>query len=216
MTSLVLSSTDVNFSVNSDLTNEINKRKKDKLDGSFIKKLIGESDKDKSNINDEQQMVAPRLRQQPPTVESMNNMNKIHENEYGSLDDDEDTELQNFYRDELHNDKNKVMKKLALEAEEKNRVAQHYEFPKITNSGIDTDTFRTFNGETSHYGYNRSNGGSSNDELLDRVNYLIGMFEDQREIRTTQKNEEIVLYSFMGIFIIYVLDSFVHVGKYTR
>ena len=42
------------------------------------------------------------------------------------------------------------------------------------------------------------------------------MFEEQKEIRTNQKNEEVILYCFLGIFVIYVLDSFVYIGKYKR
>ena len=54
------------------------------------------------------------------------------------------------------------------------------------------------------------------DDVLTKLNYIIDLFEDQKEIRTSQKNEEIVLYCFLGIFMIYVLDSFVSVGKYSR
>ena len=54
------------------------------------------------------------------------------------------------------------------------------------------------------------------EDVLTKLNYIIDLFEDQKEIRTSQKNEEIVLYCFLGIFMIYVLDSFVSVGKYSR
>ena len=54
------------------------------------------------------------------------------------------------------------------------------------------------------------------DELLNKLNYIINMFEEQREIKTNQKNEEVVLYCFLGIFVIYVLDLFVYIGKYKR
>jgi len=56
----------------------------------------------------------------------------------------------------------------------------------------------------------------TNDELLSKLDRVIEMFEEQREIKTTQKNEEIVLYCFLGVFTIYILDSFVSIGKYTR
>ena len=42
------------------------------------------------------------------------------------------------------------------------------------------------------------------------------MFEEQKEIKTNKKNEEIILYCFLGIFMIYVMDSFVSIGKYKR
>ena len=56
----------------------------------------------------------------------------------------------------------------------------------------------------------------NNQELLNKLNYIISMFEEQKEIKTKQKNEEVVLYCFLGIFVIYVLDSFVYIGKYSR
>jgi hypothetical protein len=56
----------------------------------------------------------------------------------------------------------------------------------------------------------------TNQELLNKMNKILEMFEDQKEIRTGQKNEEIVLYCFLGIFIIYIMDSFVSIGKYSR
>jgi hypothetical protein len=56
----------------------------------------------------------------------------------------------------------------------------------------------------------------TNNEMLLKLNNLIEMFEDQKEIKTSQKNEEIILYCFLGIFIIYIMDSFVSIGKYSR
>ncbi len=52
--------------------------------------------------------------------------------------------------------------------------------------------------------------------LVDKMDKLMEMLEEQSEIRTTKKNEEIVLYCFLGIFTIYVLDSFATIGKYSR
>ena len=56
----------------------------------------------------------------------------------------------------------------------------------------------------------------NNQEILQKLNYIINSFEEQKEIKTNQKNEEVVLYCFLGIFVIYVLDSFVYIGKYSR
>ncbi len=56
----------------------------------------------------------------------------------------------------------------------------------------------------------------TNQELLDKMNKILEMFEDQKEIKTGQKNEEIVLYCFLGVFIIYIMDSFVNIGRYSR
>jgi hypothetical protein len=56
----------------------------------------------------------------------------------------------------------------------------------------------------------------TNQELLNKMNKILEMFEDQKEIKTGQKNEEIVLYCFLGVFIIYIMDSFVNIGRYSR
>lgn len=53
-------------------------------------------------------------------------------------------------------------------------------------------------------------------DLVRKIDKLMEMLEDQSEIRTTKKNEEIVLYCFLGIFTVYVLDSFASIGKYSR
>ena len=57
---------------------------------------------------------------------------------------------------------------------------------------------------------------ASNDILLNKINYMINLLEDQQDERTNNVTEEVVLYSFLGIFIIFVADSFARVGKYTR
>ena len=56
----------------------------------------------------------------------------------------------------------------------------------------------------------------TNQELLHKMNKILEMFEDQKEIKTGQKNEEIVLYCFLGVFIIYIMNSFVDIGRYSR
>jgi hypothetical protein len=61
-----------------------------------------------------------------------------------------------------------------------------------------------------------SNNNSNNDVLLNKINYMINLLEDQQDERTNNVTEEVVLYSFLGIFIIFVVDSFARVGKYTR
>ena len=54
------------------------------------------------------------------------------------------------------------------------------------------------------------------DVLLKKLNYMITLLEEQQDEKTNNVTEEVVLYSFLGIFIIFIIDSFVRVGKYTR
>jgi hypothetical protein len=63
---------------------------------------------------------------------------------------------------------------------------------------------------------NTNMNDSSNDVLLKKLNYMINLLEEQQDERTENVTEEVVLYSFLGIFIIFIADSFVRVGKYVR
>jgi hypothetical protein len=63
-----------------------------------------------------------------------------------------------------------------------------------------------------------SGGGGEGGEsaLMKKLNYMIHLLEDQKDEKVNGITEELVLYCFLGIFIIFVLDSFVRVGKYIR
>lgn len=58
--------------------------------------------------------------------------------------------------------------------------------------------------------------GTSNDILIAKLNYMIHLLEEKQDERTNNVTEEVVLYSFLGIFIIFIVDSFSRVGKYVR
>ena len=56
----------------------------------------------------------------------------------------------------------------------------------------------------------------SQDVLMQKLNYMITLLEGQQDEKTNNVTEEVILYCFLGIFIIFVADSFVRVGKYVR
>lgn len=57
------------------------------------------------------------------------------------------------------------------------------------------------------------NGKSDIDQKL---NDIMMMLKEQKDEKVESVTEEIILYSFFGIFMIYLVDSFKRVGKYTR
>ena len=61
-----------------------------------------------------------------------------------------------------------------------------------------------------------SNTANTQDILTQKLNYMINLLEERQDERTNNVTEEVVLYSFLGIFIIFIVDSFARVGKYTR
>ena len=53
-------------------------------------------------------------------------------------------------------------------------------------------------------------------DLLEKLNYMIFLLEEKRDEKTGHVTEEIILYLFLGIFVIFLVDSFVKTGKYSR
>jgi hypothetical protein len=57
---------------------------------------------------------------------------------------------------------------------------------------------------------------TSKDELMEKLNYVIHLLEEQSDEKTANVTEELILYCFLGVFVIFVLDSFAKIGKYVR
>jgi len=58
--------------------------------------------------------------------------------------------------------------------------------------------------------------GQSQDVLIEKLNYMIHLLEEHHDEKTHSVTEEVILYSFLGIFIIFIVDSFTRIGKYKR
>lgn len=110
-----------------------------------------------------------------------------------------------------------------------------YEIPTVMNapasSNVSTIPFEN-NDTTNNHGlwnkndyknvpyFTQPNGYASPDRnaeiMINKLNLLIKLLEEQRNEKTGYVNEEIILYAFLGIFIIFIVDSFARSGKYTR
>ena len=53
-------------------------------------------------------------------------------------------------------------------------------------------------------------------ELMTKVNYMIRLLEENNDEKINNVNEEMILYCFLGVFMILMVDSFSRVGKYVR
>ena len=60
------------------------------------------------------------------------------------------------------------------------------------------------------------NAPPQKDELLEKMNHIIYMLEEQQDEKTGNVTEELILYCFLGVFVIFVVDSFARAGKYVR
>jgi len=56
----------------------------------------------------------------------------------------------------------------------------------------------------------------NNNKLLKKLDYIIHLLEEQHNEKTNHITEELILYLFLGLFILFVLDSFARASKYRR
>ena len=68
-------------------------------------------------------------------------------------------------------------------------------------------------GNTSGNGATPAVGG---DKMMERINYMVHLLEAQQHEKTDNITEEFILYTFLGVFVIFIVDSFSKSGKYTR
>jgi hypothetical protein len=57
---------------------------------------------------------------------------------------------------------------------------------------------------------------SGSDPVMQKLNYITHILEDIQMEKTSNITEEVILYSFLGVFVIFVVDSFAKAGKYYR
>lgn len=62
---------------------------------------------------------------------------------------------------------------------------------------------------------NYSSKNDNNAALLEKLNYMIYLLEQQQNEKTNYILEEFVLYCFVGIFMIYIVDGFARSGNHS-
>jgi hypothetical protein len=57
---------------------------------------------------------------------------------------------------------------------------------------------------------------SNDNNLLTKLDKILFLLQEQKDEKSGHVTEELILYSFLGIFLIFVTDSFARAGKYMR
>ena len=65
-------------------------------------------------------------------------------------------------------------------------------------------------------GHGSHGGGHGSDKVMEKINYLIHMLETERDEKNDTIIQDLMLYTFLGVFIIFIVDSFSRGGKYVR
>ena len=91
--------------------------------------------------------------------------------------------------------------------------------PDVSGALASIQASSTSSTSSSQYAAQMQNGaeGASNKGISEQLNYIIHLLEEQQNAKTSTTTEELILYTFLGVFTIYIVDSFTKVGKpYTR
>ena len=190
MSHLAFYATPIDFNKNDKLNNVIETSKKNKLNLDMLKKLSTANESEVSNIHD-----------------------NVSSSGHNDLKDDNDNILGDFYSQEMKNTLENKVEEIAKMTKSETQGQENSNSDYLISNNLNMNKIGRVSNNND---FVSGNGFKNNSEVLRKLNYIINMFEEERDIKTTKKNEEIVLYCFLGIFVIYVLDSFVYIGKYSR
>jgi len=132
-------------------------------------------------------------------------------NNIGSVKTDDDgTSLANFNPNPVPTEKPTVKSMVSS-------YATNDSNPLANSFGSYKDIYNS----SSHLGYIKPTSNSVSpplihDKFTEKINYMIHLLEEQQKEPTKHITEEFILYTFLGIFVIYIVDSFTRIGKYIR
>ena len=146
----------------------------------------------------------------------MNEMNKIHSEE--NSDENSDNEMANFTPPSKP-------ESAAIERKDDVQVGQPSNDDENDDACCNPEGFNNITSAHAEDYYRKnvpyytqmSQAPISNkDELMKKMEKILYLLEEQQDEKTGHVTEELILYSFLGVFIIFVVDSFARAGKYVR
>jgi hypothetical protein len=191
--------------------------------------------KNKPQVNFSPDTNINQNQNQKQTKEKINNVSKLISNLHSSTEDESDSNEDNNFNEGLNamfpsypSDTNNASNQNIINNElnkmnsmpDNNIKPNEYLTSKINSvySNLDDGYKGDFDYITSMTNMN-SNGSNkllNNTDLLSKLDYIVHLLEEQRNEKTNTITEELILYLFLGIFIIFVLDSFARASKYVR
>ena len=122
---------------------------------------------------------------------------------FSNYENFETKKIKDYLNDEKHDNIGDLQKKHAEYLFQTNNLKDEIKNHNIDkNNHISTDNLSLKNEKI--------------DGTLEKLNHIIHLLEQQQDEKTETVMEELILYLFMGFFIIYIIDSFFRAGKYYR
>jgi hypothetical protein len=157
-----------------------------------------------------------------------NLLSKLHDNDNDDEEDDENNfnvSEKNIQTPEIHTNKDLINSELQ---KMNSQVDNNLNNTSILESAVNCkysnfqDSYKSnldyLNNLNEKQYFNNSSVSTNydNNQLITKLNYIIHLLEEQHNEKTNHITEELILYLFLGIFIIFVLDSFAKASKYIR
>lgn len=212
-----------------DTTNFKNKTLKNKKQVKFA-----QDENDNDNINRDNfnynynSLNKPNFNQNKKIKDLSNLISKLHNKDEGG-EEINDTIDYTVYQD-AYNMSNKFLDNTKIYSDTADNEIENDKYNKSISNINDF-----YNQDTDLMNYNNNYNASNNqfentsnlsDEhkkyleinkrILGKLDNILNLLEDQKSEKTGHVTEELILYVFLGIFIIYIIDSFARVGKYVR
>ena len=124
----------------------------------------------------------------------------------------------NFFNNDLQNS-NSSIDNISNISNSKNNVSNLENSDVLNNTTFSKNNLSNYS-DSYKLNYNASQNTNThnydNNSLLSKLDYIIHLLEEQHNEKTNYITEELILYLFLGIFILFVLDSFARASKYVR
>ena len=109
-----------------------------------------------------------------------------------------------------------VVDKRTMESTYENELYKQYINNYNNSYAKDVHSLNQSNQLNSSFYTTTNTNTNTNNDLLKRLDKILYLLEEEKNDQSHLITEELILYVFLGVFIIYVLDSFVRAGKYVR
>lgn len=173
----------------------------EKNDKPIIKKNNAKTYKNKKTVNFSDEKT------------KINNISNMLSKLNSDSDDDDSNNFKNDYNKLFNSNNNTEHITYSTELNNNNEENQYM-------SMLNTSYTNLNDGYKNNYDYlnikTNNNILDENNKLLSKLEYITHLLEQQHNEKTNHLTEELILYLFLGIFIIFVLDSFARASKYVR
>jgi hypothetical protein len=103
----------------------------------------------------------------------------------------------------------------SVEQDNLDSPVQPHDYQTFNNEAVNSEYYQQYIPYYTQLANQQAVNGDKS-QLLEKLNYMIALIEEQKEHKTDNITEELILYMFLGVFVIFVVDSFARAGKYTR